>query len=69
MTIHTQPTVNGMGAFANLQDGKHWKQKFETNAKLVLSNLDDESFERIVVAEARRRPALVASRVIGEVTK
>jgi hypothetical protein len=69
MTIHHTPNINGMGAFEGIQSAVLWRQKIVRNARLALSDLDDETLALVVSDELRRRPALVANRVIGEVTK
>ncbi len=66
---HTQPTIAGMGAYEGLQSGVLLQQKITRNAKLALADLDNVTFALVVTEALRRRPALVASSIIAEVTK
>ena len=66
MTDH--PHVNGMGAFEGLRDASLWRQKIVRNARLSLADLDDETLALVVADELRRRPAIVATSIINEVT-
>jgi hypothetical protein len=69
MTTHTEPTINGMGAFEGIQSGILWKQKIVRNAKLALADLDAETLAIVVTEELRRRPAVLAAKILNEVTK
>lgn len=69
MTIHTEPNINGMGAFEGVSSGILWRQKIVRNAKIALADLDDETLALVVTEELRRRPAMLANRIVNEVTK
>ena len=68
MTIHHEPTVNFGSAFegCNTQSGILAAQKTLMTARFALQALSDDALVIALTDELRRRPALVASRVIGE---
>ena len=71
MTHHDRPHINGMGAYegCNTQSGILTAQKTLMAARFALQALSDDALVIALVDELRRRPAMVASRVIGEVTQ
>ena len=71
MTHHDRPHINGMGAFegCNTQSGILTAQKTLMAARFALQALSDDALVIALTEEMRRRPALVASRVLCDVTK
>ena len=70
MTIHTEPTVNFMGAYEGGQlPGALIRATGIRNARAALAGLTDAEFADVVAESIRTRPAVLAERIIDRVTK
>lgn len=70
MTIHTEPTVHGMGAFEGGHlPGELIRAARVRSARMALADLDGRTFADLVVEAIRNRPAVLADSIIDRVTK
>lgn len=63
-SIHTAPSIHGMGAFEGVQAAALTAQKTMASARFALQALSDEALQLAVTEELRRRSWRVAQTVI-----